>query len=159
MASNSKQRIMEKSRNCQIVYVGRTHLCKHCTTDHVRGIMKLGISQPPLSPIAVLSFPLEVVTISSAWRVPGSSEFMYKQSPCGRHGLSNILKLQAMFLYSIYHQRAGKTNLFHMRGGVDFMLLILDVPLKREKVFLSAHKVVLVTVKQREQSWYKRWQA
>ena len=33
------------------------------------------------------------------------------------HGLSNILKLQATFLYSIYHQRAGKTNLFHMRGG------------------------------------------
>ena len=22
-----------------------------------------------------------------------------------------------VFLYSIYHQRAGKTNLFHMRGG------------------------------------------
>ena len=32
-------------------------------------------------------------------------------------GHSNILKLQATFLYSIYHQRAGKTNLFHMRGG------------------------------------------
>ena len=44
----------------------------------------------------------------------GSSEFM---SRCGRHGLSNILKQQATFLYSIYHQRAGKTNLFHMRGG------------------------------------------
>ena len=27
-----------------------------------------------------------------------------RQSRCGRHGLSNILKLQAMFLYSIYHQ-------------------------------------------------------
>ena len=40
-----------------------------------------------------------------------------KQSECGRHSLSNILKLQATFLYSIYHQRAGKTNLFHMRGG------------------------------------------
>ena len=39
-----------------------------------------------------------------------------KQSECGRHGLSNILKLQATFLYSIYHL-AGKTNLFHMRGG------------------------------------------
>ena len=39
-----------------------------------------------------------------------------KQSRCGRYGLSNILKLQATFLYSIYHQRAGKTNLFHMRG-------------------------------------------
>ena len=40
-----------------------------------------------------------------------------KQSECGRHGLSNILKLQATFSYSIYHQRAGKTNLFHMRGA------------------------------------------
>ena len=40
-----------------------------------------------------------------------------KQSECGRHGLSNIPKLQATFLYSIYHQRAGKTNLFHMRGA------------------------------------------
>ena len=29
----------------------------------------------------------------------------------------NLLKVQATFLYSIYHQRAGKTNLFHMRGG------------------------------------------
>ena len=28
--------------------------------------------------------------------------------------------IQAAFLYSIYHQRAGKTNLFHMRG-VDFI--------------------------------------
>ena len=40
-----------------------------------------------------------------------------KQSRYGSHGLSNILKLQATFLHSIYHQRAGKTNLFHMRGG------------------------------------------
>ena len=48
MASNS-ERIMEKSRNFQIVYVGRTNLCKHCTTDHARGIMKLGISQRPHS--------------------------------------------------------------------------------------------------------------
>ena len=40
-----------------------------------------------------------------------------KRSRCERHGLSNILKLQATFMYSIYHQRAGKTNLFHMRGG------------------------------------------
>ena len=36
-----------------------------------------------------------------------------------RHNLSNILKLEAAFLYSIYHQQAGKTSLFHMRG-VDF---------------------------------------
>ena len=40
-----------------------------------------------------------------------------KQYERGRHSLSNILKLQAAFLYSIYHQQAGKTNLFHMRGG------------------------------------------
>ena len=40
-----------------------------------------------------------------------------KQSECGRHSLSTIFKLQATFLYSIYRQRAGKTNLFHMRGG------------------------------------------
>ena len=39
MASKS-ERIMEKSRNFQIVYVGRTNLCKHCTTDQARGIMK-----------------------------------------------------------------------------------------------------------------------
>ena len=36
---------MEESRNVQIVYAGRTNLCKRCTTDHARGIMKLGISQ------------------------------------------------------------------------------------------------------------------
>ena len=36
-----------------------------------------------------------------------------------RHDLSDMLKLQQLFLYSIYHQRAGKTSLFHMRG-VDF---------------------------------------
>ena len=40
-----------------------------------------------------------------------------KQSEYVMHGLSNILKLQATFLYSIYQQRPGKTNLFHMRGG------------------------------------------
>ena len=51
MASNSEQ-IMEKSRNSQIVYVGHTDLSKHCKTDHARGIMKLGISQWPHSPIA-----------------------------------------------------------------------------------------------------------
>ena len=39
-----------------------------------------------------------------------------KQFWCGSHGLSNILKLQARFLYSIYHERAGKSTLFHMRG-------------------------------------------
>ena len=40
-----------------------------------------------------------------------------KQSPMSKARLSNILKLQATFLYSIYHKQAGKTNLFHMRGG------------------------------------------
>ena len=35
---------------------------------------------------------------------------------CRSHCLSNILKLQAAFLYSIYHPRAGKTSLCHMRG-------------------------------------------
>ena len=39
---------------------------------------------------------------------------------CRRYdNLLNILKLQAVFLYSIYHHRTGKTSLFHMRG-VDF---------------------------------------
>ena len=78
--------------------------------------MKLGISH---SPIAELSLRFEVVTISSAWRVQPywGQASSRKQYRCGRHGLSNILKLQATFLYAIYHQRAGKTNLFHMRGG------------------------------------------
>ena len=44
--SNSEQ-IMEKSRNFQIVYVGRTNLCKHCTIEYVKGNMKLGISKSP----------------------------------------------------------------------------------------------------------------
>ena len=35
---------------------------------------------------------------------------------CWKYDLSNILKLQAAFLYSIYHQHAGKTCLFHLRG-------------------------------------------
>ena len=116
MGSNS-ERVMEKSRNFQIVYVGHTNLCKHRTTDHARGIiMKLWIPQPPHSPIAELLLPLEVVTISSAWKLESAAPSGY-QVRCGRHGLSNILKLQGMFLYSIYHQREGKTNLFHMRGG------------------------------------------
>ena len=80
-------------------------------------IMKLGIPWPPHSPTAELSLPLEVVTISSAWRVQPywGQASSRKQYRCD--GLSNILKLQATFLYSIYHPRAGKTNLFHMRGG------------------------------------------
>ena len=88
MASNSEW-IMEKSRNFQIIYAGRTNLERHYGTGD--------------SPAAILSH----------WGQASSR----KQSECGRHGLSNIRKLQATFLYSIYHQRAGKTNLFHMRGG------------------------------------------
>ena len=38
-----------------------------------------------------------------------------KQSECGRHGLSNIL--QKYKKRSCIHQRAGKSNLCHMRGG------------------------------------------
>ena len=66
-------------------------------TDHARGVTKLGIPQP------------------SHWGQVTSC----KQSKCGTHGLSNILKLQAMFLYSIYHQRAGKTNLSYERGSIS----------------------------------------
>ena len=74
--SSNSARILGKSRNFQIVYAGRTNLCKHCTTDHVRGMMKQWGSPSTLShcrgPIS-LSLPLagsnEIVTISSAWRV------------------------------------------------------------------------------------------
>ena len=120
MASNS-ERIMEKSRNFQIAYVGCTNLCKHCTTDHARGIMKL----PRDFPATTLS---HCRAVTSAWSgndqlclesaaPTGVKQARRKQSRCGRHSLSNILKLQAMFLYSIHHQRAGKTNLFHMKGS------------------------------------------
>ena len=129
MVSNS-ERIKEKTRKFEIVYVGCTNLCKHCTSDHAIDIMKLEIPRPPHSPTEKLSLPLEVVRISSAWRVQPywGQTSSCKQSRCGRHGLSNILKLQAMFLYLIYHQRAGKTNFFHMRW-VDFTLGIRYVPL------------------------------
>ena len=80
-------------------------------------IMKLGIPRPPHSPIAELPLPLEVETSACQVQPYWGQASSRKQSRCGRHGLSNILKLQATFLYSIYHQRAGKTNLFHMRGG------------------------------------------
>ena len=69
--------------------------------DHVRGIMKLGN-------------PTHHTGECSPYWGQASSP---KQSRCGRHGISHILKLQAAFLYSIYHQRAGTPNLFHMRGG------------------------------------------
>ena len=106
---------MEKTRKFQIGYVA----CTNKPTDYARYLTKLGVPQPPHYPIGVK-------------RVHENSLngvffffFFFFQSECGRHGLSNILKLQAMFLYSIYHQRAGKTNLFHMGGG-----RILDVPLR-----------------------------
>ena len=48
---------------------------------------------------------------------------------CRRHGLLNILKLQAAFCIQFnYHQQAGKTSLFHMRGSIS-RILILAVPL------------------------------
>ena len=88
---------MEKSRNFQIVYVGRTNLSKQTNWPRER------YYETGDSPAATLSH----------WGQASSC----KPSECGSHGLSNILKLQATFLYSIYHQRAGKTNLFHTRGG------------------------------------------
>ena len=161
--SNTEQ-IMEKLNNFQIVYVGHTNLCKLCTTDHIMahgtcGILKLGISQRPHSPIAepglpgglfffggggstprpkyypvfmqimifkrVLPPPMYPIppppqkkakTSRKPWELPlealGNDQLCLerqpywgqasscKQSWCGRHGLSNILKLQATFLYS-----------------------------------------------------------
>ena len=87
----------EKTRKVQKVYAAHTNLGKQtnwlCEIPYETGV----------SPTATLSH----------WDQASSR----KQSECGTHGLSNILKLQATFLYSIYHQRAGKTNFFHMRGG------------------------------------------
>ena len=83
---------MEKQRNFQRIYAGRTNLSKQ--TD--RPLMKLGFLQLPHYPIGV-----KRVHVNSP-NVEGTA-------------LSNILKLQATFLYSIYHQQAGKTNLFHSR--------------------------------------------
>ena len=74
--------------------------------------MKLGISQPPHYPIADVLFQYSADV----------------QSRCGRHGLSNILKLQAMFLYSFITNEQIKLISF-IWEGVDLMLLILDVPL------------------------------
>ena len=98
--------------------------------------MKLGIPQPRHSPIAEMSFPLEVVTISSAWRVQPywGQASSRKQSRCGRHGLSNILKLQATFLYSISHQRAGKTISFSYERGRFHAGNTLCIPLKGYKM-------------------------
>ena len=101
MASNSDGKF-------QIVYAAPTNLCKQtnwpCKISYGTGV----------SPTATLSH----------WGQASSR----KQSECGRHALSNILKLQATFLYSMYHQWAGKTNLFHMRQ-VEFTLGIRYIPL------------------------------
>ena len=43
----------------------------------------------------------------------------HKQSALSKAQSFKHSKLQTAFLYSIYHQRAGKTSLLHMRGG-DF---------------------------------------
>ena len=97
-------------------------------TDHARGITKLGIPQPPHYPIGVK-------------RV--------HQSECGRHGLSNILKLQATFLYSINHQRAGKTNLFYIRGGrfhAGNMLCTFNTMLTSEAIFTAKLQMSFQTV-------------
>ena len=139
MASNS-ERIMEISRNFQIVYVGCTDLCKHCITDHATGIMQLGISEPPHSPIAELSLLLEVGTISSAWRVQTvvkrvhvnslnvegtvfQTFYNYKQRSC----IKSITNEQVKLISFIWE-------------GVDFTLLILDVPLA-----ISVRNVKLVS--------------
>ena len=49
--------------------------------------MKLEIPRPPHSPIAEPSLPLEVLTISSAWRVQPywGQASSRKQYRCGRH--------------------------------------------------------------------------
>ena len=92
---------MEKSRNFQIIYLGHTftQTFQNKPTDQAGAITNWEWD----SPAATLSH----------WGQASSR----KQSECGRHGFSNILKLQATLLYSIYHQRAAKTSLFHMRGG------------------------------------------
>ena len=95
-------------------------------------IMKLDIPRPPHSPTAELSLPLEVATISSAWRVQPywGKASSRKQPPCRRHGLSNILKLQAM-LYSIYITNEQVKLISFMWEGVDFTLGIRYVALSR----------------------------
>ena len=80
-------------------------------TDHARCLTKLGVPQPPHYTIGVKRVRV------------------YRQSECGMHGLSNILKLQATFLYSIFHQRAGKTIISFIWEGVNFTLGIRYVPI------------------------------
>ena len=107
MASNS-ERIMERSRNFQRVHAGRKNLRKHCTTDHARGIMKQwgspttfancrGTISPSL-PLSLMMWYRSALLGECRWDQASSR----KQSQCGRHGLSNILKVQTTLLYSVY---------------------------------------------------------
>ena len=107
----SSERIMEKSRNFQIVYAGHTNF-QIKPTDH---FTKLGI-------------PHATATLSHHWGQASSR----KQSECGRHSLSNIFNLQATLL-QVFNlsptSHAGKTNLFHMRGGRFHAGNMLCIPL------------------------------
>ena len=87
-------------------------------TDHARGITKLGLPQPPHYPIGV-----KRVHVNSP-NVEGTV-------------FQTFLKLQATFLYSIYHHRAGKTNYLKIsyERGVDFTLGICYVPLRMFDAF------------------------
>ena len=85
---------MEKSRNFQIIYAGRTNLSKQTNWP----LTKLGLPQLPHYPIGV-----KRVHVNSP-NVEGTvfqTLLNYKQRT---------------FLSSIDNQRPGKTNLFHMRG-------------------------------------------
>ena len=68
-------------------------------SDHARGITKLGIPQ-------LLHYPIGVKRV-------------YVNSPNVEGTVGNDGALQATFLYSIYHQRAGKTNLLYERGSIS----------------------------------------
>ena len=52
-----------KHSQLKAVYAGRTDLCKHCTTDLARGIMKLGIPQLPHYPIAEVLFHINSLDV------------------------------------------------------------------------------------------------
>ena len=73
--------------------------------------------------------------LAVGWRFP---PLVMHNQRCRRHDLSNILKLQAAFLYSIYHQRVCKTSLFHM-SGVDFMHCNTCCTFKQTKTVSSGY--------------------
>ena len=98
---------MEKTQKFQIIYVARTNSVPK-PTDHARYLMKLWFPQLPHYPIGV--------------------KRVHVSSPNVECSLSNILELIAMFLYSIYHQWAGKLISF-IWEGVDFTLGIRYIPL------------------------------